>query len=187
MLQKILGALVVVIIILVGGAYALPREVHIERSILIDRPAATIFPLVNSFQRFGEWSPWMDADPNVRITLSGAESGVGARLAWAGNDKVGSGSERITASVADRSVSYELDFGRQGPAKAAFSLEPVGPATQVTWSLDVDVGNNPVGRYMGLALPGIIGKDYDKGLARLKALAERAAAAEPAAEPAVSR
>ena len=173
MLRKLLGALLVVVIVLVGVAYMLPREVHVERSIVIERPAATIYTLLSSFKRFNEWSPWSDLDLNAKTTLSGPESGVGARLSWSGNDKIGTGTEVITAMVPNESVSCDLDFGSQGIAKAGFQLLPDANGTRVVWSVDMDMGNNPVGRYMGLAMDGMIGKDYDKGLARMKALLEK--------------
>ena len=38
--------------------------------------------------------------------------------------------------------------------------------------MDVDLGMNPIARYFGLGFEGTIGKDFDKGLVLLKALAE---------------
>jgi hypothetical protein len=186
MLKKLLGSLVVVIVVLVAGAYLLPRKVHVERSIVVNRPAAVVFPLVNSFRRFNEWSPWAALDPNVRTTYSGPEAGVGARMEWAGNSKVGTGSQVIRESVADRRVATDLDFGGRGPAKAAWLLSPEGAGTRVLWTLDLDVGNSPLGRYMGLLMDGMVGPDYARGLAQLKALAAKAppAAAGPGTEPA---
>jgi hypothetical protein len=173
MLKKILGTVVVVVVVLVGVAYLLPRHVHVERSVVVDRPAGVVFQILNSFKHFQEWSPWVDYDPNAQVSYSGPESGVGAKMAWAGNDKVGKGSQLITASEPGTRVATDLDFGGMGSAKAAFVLKGDGGATRVTWLLDLDMGNGPIGRYMGLFMDGMIGKDYEKGLTRLKALAEK--------------
>ena len=51
-----------------------------------------------------------------------------------------------------------------------------GERTRATWSFDMDVGMNPLMRWMGLIIDGPIGADYERGLARLKELAERDAA-----------
>ncbi len=173
MLKKILGTMVVVVVVLVGVAYLLPRYVHVERSVVVDRPAGVVYHILNSLKHFQEWSPWVDYDPSAQVSYSGPESGVGAKMAWAGNDKVGKGSQLITASEPGERVAIDLDFGGMGSAKAAFVLKGDGGGTRVTWLLDVDMGNGPIGRYMGLFMDGMIGKDYEKGLTRLKALAEK--------------
>ena len=184
-MKKILGTLVVVAIVLVGAAYFLPRDVHVTRSIVIDRPAVAVFPFLNSLRRFNEWSPWSAIDPNVKIDFSGPETGVGAHMAWAGNSKVGSGTQTITESVENTRVLVDLDFGDRGVAKASWLLSPAGEGTRVEWTLDTTVGDNPIGRYMGLFMDRIMGPDYERGLANLKQRVESNAATDsPGAQPA---
>jgi hypothetical protein len=186
MRRHIIGGIVVAIIALIGGAYMLPQMVHVERTTLIQRPAASIFPYINSLRRANEWSPWSEYDPNVKITYSGPDEGKGAQMSWAGNKKVGSGTQVITETFFNRKVSSDLQFGDQGPAKASLTLTTTEHGTKVVWTLDVDVGNNPIGRYMGMNLDKMVGPDYERGLAKLKALVEAAppAAAQPAPQPA---
>jgi hypothetical protein len=188
MLRHIVGAIVVVLVAAVGGAYLLPRGVHVERRIVVERPAAAVFPYVNSLRKSNEWSPWNDYDPNVKISYAGPDEGVGAKMSWSGNSKVGTGSQEITGSIPNRKVSSALEFGSGGPAKAALTLTTQDHGTQVVWSLDIDLGNNPIGRYVGLTLDKAVGADYERGLAKLKALVEKEAppAAQPASAPATS-
>ena len=184
-MKKLFGAFVIVAIVVVGAAYLLPRDVHVTRSIVIDRSAAAVFPFLNSLRRFNEWSPWSAIDPNVKINFSGPESGVGAHMAWAGNSKVGSGTQTITNSVENTRVIVDLDFGGMGVAKASWLLSPAGEGTRVEWTLDTTVGDNPIGRYMGLFMDRMMGPDYEQGLAKLKQRVESNAAAYPAgAQPA---
>jgi effector-binding domain-containing protein len=171
-LRKILIFLVAVLIIIAAIGFLLPRNIRVQRSVSIDRPASLIYATVNSFQLFYKWSPWQNLDPNMRQTMEGARDGVGAKLVWSGNDKVGSGSQLITASTADRSVASDIDFGKMGVAKSAILLEPQGSSTRVTWTLDVDMGASPIGHYFGLMMDRMIGKDYERGLSKLKALVE---------------
>jgi Polyketide cyclase / dehydrase and lipid transport len=180
MLRKLLGALVVIVVVLLGVAYMLPRQVHLERSIVIDRPATAVFPLLNAPKRFNEWSPWKDLDPNVRMSYSGPESGVGAAMAWNGNSKVGKGSQIITESVGDQRVRTDLDFGEMGTAKAEWVLSAEGAGTKLLWTLDADVGRNPLGRYMGLFMDKMVGPDYERGLKQLRELVEKAPPADSA-------
>jgi hypothetical protein len=60
---------------------------------------------------------------------------------------------------------------------AVWTIEPEGDGSRVTWAFDTDLGMNPMARYMGLAFERFIGPDYERGLAKLKQLAEAAAAA----------
>lgn len=189
MLKKLLGALLIVGIVLVGVAYMLPREAHVERSIVIDRPAAAVFPLLNSLKRFNEWSPWAQYDPNMKMTFSGPDSGPGAAMRWAGNSKVGTGDEIITESIPDKRVNMDLSFGEMGTSKASWLLSSDGNSTTVVWTLDANVGDNPIGRYMGLLVDKMVGPDYERGLASLKTLAEKtpaADAAQPTSAPSTS-
>ena len=105
-------------------------------------------------------------------STEGPRDGVGAKLVWTGNDKVGSGSQVITASTPNESVASDLNFGKMGVAKAALLLSPAGSSTRVTWTLDIDMGASPIAHYFGLMMDRMIGKDYERGLNKLKTLVE---------------
>jgi effector-binding domain-containing protein len=172
MLKKILIVIVAVVGLLTIIGLLLPRKTQVARSITIARPASLIFATVDSFQLFPKWSPWQQLDPNMHQSTEGARDGVGAKLVWSGNDKVGSGTQVITAATADRSVASDIDFGKMGVAKSTISLQPQGSSTRVTWSLDIDMGASPIGHYFGLMMDRMVGKDYETGLSNLKTLVE---------------
>jgi effector-binding domain-containing protein/uncharacterized protein YndB with AHSA1/START domain len=172
-LKKVLIALVLIVVAAAGIGLLLPRQVHVERSAVIDAPRATVFALVNGFRNFNKWSPWHAMDPQAKYAYEGPDFGVGAKMSWSGDAKtVGSGSQEIVESRPWEAVRTSLDFGDQGKAVAQFTLAPEGSGTRVTWGFDTDLGMNPVGRYFGLMFDRMIGKDYEKGLAGLKTLAE---------------
>src|SRR6202051_1863233 len=160
MLKRILVIIVAVLIVLAIVGLLLPRKASVARSITIARPASVVYATVNSFQLFPKWSPWQHLDPNMHQTTEGPRDGVGAKLVWSGNDKVGSGSQVITASTLNQSVASDIDFGKMGVAKSALLLAPDEHSTQVTWTLDIDLGTNPISRYFGLTMDRMIGKDY---------------------------
>ncbi len=172
-LRNIVLGLVAVVVILAAASYLLPRHVTVERSVTIDAPPNEVFPEVNSLQRASEWSPWLAADPETELAYSGPEEGVGNRLEWSSeNPRVGSGSQEITASEPDERVETALDFGDMGTGRAWFDLAPQDGATEVTWGLVADMGNSPVGRYMGLMMDDWVGADYERGLQNLRATVE---------------
>lgn len=159
--------------LLLAGTYLLPRHVSVTRSITIDAAPESVFPLVNSLQAGQGWSPWLSRDPEAKLVYSGPDSGVGNTLEWTSeHPNVGTGKQVITTSQPPRRVESDLDFGENGDAKAAFTLEPAGSGTLITWSLDTDMGMSPMGRWLGLMMDRWIGADYEKGLASLKTLVE---------------
>jgi len=170
-IMLLVGALLVVAI---GAAYLLPRHVRVERTTVIAAPRATVFTVLNSFKHFNKWSPWFELDPEAKYTYEGPGAGVGAKLLWAGNPKtLGSGSQVITASKPYERIEADVDFGQGGsPAKQVYALAADGAGTKLSWSIDVDLGMNPIARYFGLGFDGMIGRDFDKGLALLKTFAE---------------
>ena len=81
-LKGLIVFLLVLVVALVGVAIVLPGSAHVERSVTIERPASEVFAVLDSYRRFNDWSPWAAKDPNAHYTISGAASGVGARLSW---------------------------------------------------------------------------------------------------------
>jgi hypothetical protein len=161
------------IVLLVVAAYMLPRQVHVDRSIVIAAPRAAVYEQINGYATFNTWSPWFELDPKATYTYEGPASGVGAKMIWVGDPStLGSGNQVITADRAGERVDSDVDFGQGGVAKQVISLADNGGGTKVTWGIDVDLGMNPVSRYFGLGFDGMIGKDFDKGLANLKKLLE---------------
>ena len=126
------------------------------------------------FHNWGAWSPWDDLDPEMSKTYSGADSGVGAHYAWTGNRKVGSGNMEITDAKADAEIQIALEFLKPFKAtnQTTFSLSPEGDGTNVSWSM---TGKNTLmTRIMGIfkSMDSMVGPDFEKGLAKLKAVAE---------------
>ena len=172
MLKKILVTILVVLVLAAAVGLLLPRQVRVERSVSINRSPSMVFAVVDSFRLFPKWSPWQDLDPNMHQSAEGPRDGVGAKLVWSGNDKVGSGTQVITAATPDQSVLSDLDFGGMGVAKSTMTLTPEGSGTRATWTVDMDMGMNPIGRYFGLTMDSALGKDFAGGLAKLKSLVE---------------
>jgi effector-binding domain-containing protein len=162
------------LIVAIAAAFLLPRYVRVDRSATIAAPRATIFTVLNSFKHFNRWSPWFELDPEAKFTHAGPGAGVGAALAWQGNPRtLGSGRQVITASEPYERVETDVDFGQGGqPARQIYTLTAAGADTKVSWSMEVDLGMNPIARYFALGFEGMIAKDFDRGLALLKTFAE---------------
>ncbi len=161
------------IVILVAGAYVLPREVTVTRAVDIDAPPSTIFGLVSDLRQSGQWSPWLDKDPAVVVTFTGPLDGVGQTMEWtSARPDVSSGQEKITSIEPGSAVETTVALAGSRPATVRFTLVPGGAATTVTWTVRTDLGDAPLARYLGLWTDRRSGPDLERGLAKLKAIAE---------------
>jgi hypothetical protein len=141
------------------------------RSTVIAAPPAAVQSLVADLHEWTKWSPWEGLDADLKRTYGGPEKGVGARYGWAGK-KSGEGSMLITGATVDR-VDLDLDFLKPFKAnnKVVFRFEAEGNGTRVTWTMS-GVRSVMLAVMGKLFFDGMIGKDFDKGLAKLKATAE---------------
>jgi effector-binding domain-containing protein len=178
-LKKVVLVILFLLAAFVVTGYLLPAQVHIERSISIDRPANMMFELLNSYRHYSEWSPWAERDPQAEFLISGPAEGVGARLSWIGDPHlVGSGWQEIIASKPYEQIDIKLDFDAQGIADTGFKLVPEGSGTHVTWFFDSDLTEGVnfldsfLARYFGLLFDRWVGGDYEQGLVNLKQFAE---------------
>jgi hypothetical protein len=190
MLKKVAIALAVVVVGLLALIASRPATYHVERSLVMPLPAATVFPLVNDYQARNSWYPWNKLDPNQKMTFSTPSSGEGAWYEWSGNDQVGKGKQTMTASTENARIEESLEFIEPfaSTAKVSFTFTPKGEGTEVTWAMDGD--NTFMGKAMSLvmSMDEMIGKDFENGLSALKADAENiAAAAEQAAKAAAEK
>jgi len=177
MLQLIFILLAVLILTLLVLGFLLPDKVHVERETVIDATPDKIFNLISNFREWEKWSPWADLDPNTQYEYSG--DGVGQHMQWSSDSReVGSGSQKILELNAPSRMMTALDFGDMGKARATFTIEPMGEASKVVWSLDtnmrdgVPVMKQPMATFFGLFMDKMLGKSYEDGLAKLKATAE---------------
>ena len=172
-LKRLALGVALLAVLLVVVAFALPQQITVARSKVINAPESDVYPYVNSLKRFQQWSPWAARDPETKYTFSGPEEGKGARMEWnSDHPEVGWGIQQIVESEENSFVRLKLDFGEMGQANASYQLKPDGAGTRVLWVFDTDVGNNPVRRWMGPMFDRWICKEYEDGLERLKKLVE---------------
>ena len=137
----------------------------VERSTTIAAAPEAIFPHLVDFHRWPAWSPWEDIDPDMQRTYEGPESGVGAAYRWSGNRRAGQGRMEIVEADPSHEVRIKLDFDK--PFKSSnttvFTLRQAGVGTHVTWTM-VGPRTN---------MDKLVGKDFEKGLARLTGVVTR--------------
>ena len=175
MLKTILIVVVVLVAAVLIYAVTKPDQFRIQRTASISAPAEKIFPLINDFHTWSAWSPWEKLDLAMKKTHSGAPQGKGAVLEWDGNKDVGTGRMEVLESIPSSKILIKLDFLKPFEAhnQAEFTLAPNTGSTQVTWAM---YGPQPyIVKVMSLfcSMDKMVGGQFEKGLADLKALAEK--------------
>ena len=169
---------IILIVLAVAGVLAFaatkPDSFAVQRSASIKAPPEKISAVLSDFRAWEAWSPWEKIDPKMMRTYSGEPKGKGAKYAWVGNSEVGEGSMTITEAQASR-VALDLDFVKpfEGHNKVVFTLAPKGDATEVSWAMN---GPSPyITKVIQVFcdMDGMIGKQFEAGLANLKAVTEK--------------
>ena len=174
---QILGAVVVLVVVFSLVVATRSPKFRVERSIVIAAPAERAFAQVNDFHHWVAWSPWEKMDPTMKKTFEGAPAGAGSIYAWVGNKKVGEGRMTIEKSEAPAIVGLKLEFLKPWQATNAttFSFVPADGGTKVTWAMEGEhkgFGMKALATVMNM--DKLVGRDFEKGLASLKSVAESA-------------
>ena len=173
-LKIILLSFAVIVIVFLAIVALQPSDFRVSRSAAIAAPPPAVFPHVNELKKWEAWSPWMKLDPNAKSSFDGPPAGKDAAMSWAGNNEVGEGKMTITESRPNELVRFHLEFYKPmaGTSDAEFIFKSEGNQTTVTWTM---MGkNNFIGRAMCLVMnmDKMVGGQFEKGLASMKAIAE---------------
>jgi uncharacterized protein YndB with AHSA1/START domain len=152
-----------------------PDTFRVQRSATINATPEKLFAYINDLHQWSAWSPYEALDPQMKRTFSGAAVGPGSAFDWEGNSKAGAGRMEITESSAPHRVAIRLDLAKPFEAhnQVEFTLIGKGGQTDVTWAM---TGPNPYfGKIMEVfgMMDRLLGKEFETGLANLKAVAER--------------
>jgi hypothetical protein len=173
---KLIGLVVVVAVaaIMVLAATK-PDNFRVQRVVTIQAPPDKVFALINDFHNWGAWSPWEKLDPEMKRSFGGPAAGKGANYAWEGNSKVGQGRMEIRESQPSASVNIQLDFLKPFEAHntAIFSLQPAADGTHVSWAMEGPAPFMSKLMQVFVSMDSMIGKDFETGLANMKAAAEK--------------
>jgi hypothetical protein len=172
-----LGLVGLVGVLTVVGLF-LPRQWHVERSVVINAAPEDIHPLVEDLKAWQSWAVWTkEMDPEVKDEYGGPASGVGAWWSWSG-PKMGHGKMTITRSDVDAGVWLDemIETDKEVNARGSLTWTREGGGTKVTW---VDEGTlPPMGGYFVWMIEGMLGDNFQGGLKNLKAQVEKRRAAE---------
>ena len=172
-LKCLLALIALLALVLVAGGLLITPKFKVTRTAQIAAAPHKVYALVASPRAWAQWSVWNMRDPNMTVTYSGPETGAGAVWEWKSASQ-GDGRMSFTATEPPQRVAFDLyfpDFGTT--SRGAFAFIPKAGGTEVSWSMNGDMGANPLYHWFTLFADGMVGKDFEAGLANLKALAEK--------------
>ena len=174
MLKTIAYSVAVLVGVVLLYAATKPDTFHVERSISIQAPPEKIYAVLNDFHQSASWSPYEKKDPAMKRAFTGPDSGKGSVYHFEGNKEVGKGKLTITETIPSSKVVLALDMVEpfEGHNTVEYTLDAKGGSTEVTWAIH---GQQPyIGKVVSLFIDcdKMIGKDFEAGLANLKAFSE---------------
>ncbi len=174
LVKKLLLAFAVVLVVFAIVVVTRPNEYRVTRTATMNAPAAAVFAQVNDLGKWQPWSPWAKLDPTAKNSFAGPASGKDASFSWVGNSEVGEGRMTITESRPNEFIRFHLEFFKPmaGTSTAEWTFKSEGNQTTVTWLM---FGKNDfIGKAVCLFMnmDAMIGGQFEKGLASLKAIVE---------------
>ena len=171
LLKTLIVILVILIVAFVVIGLMLPTDYLVSRSVVIDAPVGDIHANLNDLNKWPAWSPWIENDPGLQVTVGDISSGVGASQSWVGKD--GDGSLVITSSDSKKGINYDLEFNEgQYRCKSNFIYVPTSEGTEVIWEMSGNMDAPVIGGYFAAKMDSWVGMEFEKGLSNLKNIVE---------------
>lgn len=173
----VLGAVVALVVVALAASVFLTRTAfRVEREIEIDKPKSEVFAYLKVLKNQNDWGPWVKKDPNIKLSYEGTDGEVGFISKWdSKSEEVGTGEQEIIKIAEGERIDYELRF--KSPFEATndawLTTEEVTPdKTKVSWGFSGELAR-PFNLMLVLTdFEGIVGKDFEEGLASLKKIVE---------------
>ncbi len=162
-----------IILLLVVIGVILPSSYHVERSVIINKPGKMVFPYLNNIQK---WPSWTSLNQNKDFSLEqkffGPPQGIGSGMSYQG-DKLGKGKIEIIDNELNDHVSYSLLINNRFNTQGNIQLTTItDSSTEVSISLNGNVGFHLPNRYIILLMDNIAGSLFQESLIRLKTIVE---------------
>lgn len=159
----------ILLVIIIGSIIIAvqPSDFNVSRTKTINAPQAVLYNQINDLKKWPSWSPWLEKEPDAKLTYGETTEGVGASYSWEG-DILGNGSIKTIYSTQD-SIAQHIYFGEDTtPSTIYWKLSPENNQTNVTWGI---TGTSSFFEKAYVLFNGgmdkIIGNDYERGLEKL--------------------
>lgn len=177
-MKKVLRIVLFLIVFIIAGVLILgifaPKEMSVECSIEINAPKEAVAKQMLRFSNFNKWNPWFELDTTMTWELSGEDGANGSKYSWKGNSDVGSGEMSMSDVSADK-LNYTLNFKEpwESHATGYWKIEDAGNGkSKAIWGFTTHNNYPSNGLMMIMGMKGMLSKDFNKGLDKLKKFVE---------------
>jgi hypothetical protein len=170
--RTVLTFLALIALVLLVALF-IETEYSVSKTITINRDKESVYDVMVDFKDFGKWSPWSELDSAMSVSYGGTSGKVGSSYTWSGNEDVGSGTMTISKLSPDTifvDLSFKEPFEAQSPTY--YALKSIGANTEVTWFMAGEMPYPFNVMTLFISMEEAIGKDFDRGLEKLKGLME---------------
>lgn len=118
------------------------QHIHIQKSVNINTEISNVFNKVVNLEKFTEWSPFYEADPNQKTKVKGEDGKVGAQFHWEGNNGKDLGYQEIKEIKTLELIRMECDIQKPFKANPTFlyTFSKSENQTMVTQDFKLDSG-----------------------------------------------
>lgn len=148
-----------------------PNSFEVTRTKTINAPASVVYENVIDFKNWEAWSSWVEADPEMKITLAEQTRGINGSYSW--EDKDGVGTMKIVDAKTNETILQEMQFAEFPKSDVSWNLKPNGTnKTDVTWTIsgkELPFMFKAISVFMG-GMEKQIGPNYERSLEKLDSI-----------------
>ena len=179
--MNILLIIVVVILAIIAIPLILAlftkKSYIVKEEVLINKSSQEVFDFIKILKNQSQFSKWVMADPNSKMTLSGTDGTVGFKSAWdSANKQVGKGEQEIKGINDGVRMDVEVRFEKpfKGTSDVYYTTDalPEG-GTKLVWAMTGHMNYPMNALLLFMDLPGMLRKDMKESLGNLKVIMEK--------------
>ncbi|MCE3074810.1 SRPBCC family protein [Chryseobacterium gwangjuense] len=176
-IKRIFIGLALILVVLLIIAAFISGDCKYEKSITINAPAEKVWQNTSTLKAMDVWSPWNDLDPNMKKEWSGVTGNPGEKVCWdSKNENAGKGCQEVKkVDAANKRIDTEIKFltPYESEANAYVIVTPEGSGSKATWGFTSKIPYPFTIMKLFMNMEDAIGKDYQKGLSKLKSVSEQ--------------
>lgn len=173
-MKAIKYVLLLLLILVIGFSIYIavqPNSFEVTRTKTIKAPQAVLYNKIIDFETWEDWSSWVEADPEMTLTIPENHAGVGGSYSW--EDKDGVGTMTTVAANPHSSITQEMQFAEFPKSDVTWKLESnKDGSTDVTWNIsgkDLPFVFKLFSTLMG-GMEKQIGPHYERSLEKLDSI-----------------
>jgi len=172
----LIGIIGLVVLLLIVALFA-KKEYGVIREVTINKPKSEVFDYVKLLKNQENFSVWANRDPQMKKDYRGTDGTAGFVSMWDSKMKdVGKGEQEITKIADGERIEYELRFIEPfaSTSSAYMVFESVSETqTKVKWGFTGKMKYPTNLLLLTMNMEGMIGKDFQDGLNKLKSILEK--------------